>query len=140
MHRLLPLWRKVNLRRCGRCFFPMESTTCICPWVIVPISRVSTLASLDSSERKFIVATNANAAYVQSGQLLFMRGGVLMAQPFDLRSMTLGGEPRPIANTTEMGHINRVRSATSPASPNTVLVGHAKIKPSHLFFQRSNAT
>jgi Tol biopolymer transport system component len=48
-------------------------------------------ASLDSSERKFIVATNANAAYLQSGQLLFMTGDVLMAQPFDLRSLTLGG-------------------------------------------------
>jgi Tol biopolymer transport system component len=56
-------------------------------------------ASLDSNERKFIVATNANATYVQSGQLLFMRGDVLMAQSFDLRSLTLGG--------------NRVRSLTT---------------------------
>src|SRR5260370_20200093 len=124
MHRVLTLWRKVNLRRCGRCFCPMESTTCICPWVIVPISRVSTLASLDSSERKSIVATNANAAYVQSGQLLFMRGGVLMAQPFDLRSLTLGGEPRPVADHIEMAQNNVVPSANFSASPYAVLVWH----------------
>ncbi|HEY2664921.1 MAG TPA: protein kinase, partial [Candidatus Binataceae bacterium] len=33
-------------------------------------------ASLDSSERKFIVATSAQAVYVEPGQLLFMRGDV----------------------------------------------------------------
>ena len=32
------------------------------------------VASLDSNDRKFIVATNTNADYVQSGQLLFTRG------------------------------------------------------------------
>ncbi len=61
------------------------------------------VASLDSNDRKFIVGTNANAAYVQSGQLLFMRGDVLMAQPFDLRNLTLEGEPRPVADHIETG-------------------------------------
>jgi Tol biopolymer transport system component/DNA-binding winged helix-turn-helix (wHTH) protein len=79
-------------------------------------------ASLDSSERKFIVGTNANAAYVEPGQLLFMRGDVLMVQPFDLRSLKLQGEPRRVAD-----HIERME-ATAPvpgaifsASPNGVL-------------------
>jgi Tol biopolymer transport system component/predicted Ser/Thr protein kinase len=81
-------------------------------------------ASLDSSERKFIVATNVNAAYVQSGQLLFMRGNVLMAQPFDLRKLTLGGEPRPVADHIELAeNLNAaLPSATFSASPNGVLV------------------
>jgi Tol biopolymer transport system component len=79
-------------------------------------------ASLDSSERKFIVAANANAAYVEPGQLLFMRGDVLMAQPFDLRKLKLQGEPRRVAD-----HIERIDTvapypgAIFSASPNGVL-------------------
>ena len=63
-------------------------------------------ASLDSSERKFIVATDANASYVQPGQLLFMRGDVLTVQPFDLRKLKLQGEPRRVAD-----HIERIETA-----------------------------
>jgi eukaryotic-like serine/threonine-protein kinase len=83
-----------------------------------------------SSERKFIVATNANAAYVQSGQLLFMRGDVLMAQPFDLRSLTLGGEPRPVADHIEMAQNAAFPSANFSASPNGVLVWHRNTQSS----------
>jgi Tol biopolymer transport system component/tRNA A-37 threonylcarbamoyl transferase component Bud32 len=77
-------------------------------------------ASLDGGERKRIVASDANAWYVPSGQLLYMRGDVLMAQPFDLRKLLLQGEPHPIAD-----HI--VRTVTAPgaifaASSNGVLV------------------
>ena len=82
------------------------------------------VASLDSSDRKFIVGTDANAAYVQSGQLLFMRGDVLMAQPFDLQNLTLGGEPRPVADHIEEPPTARaiLPVATFAVSPNGVLV------------------
>jgi serine/threonine protein kinase/Tol biopolymer transport system component len=56
---------------------------------------------LASNERKFIVATDAQAVYVEPGQLLFMRGNVLMAQPFDLRNLKLQGEPRQVADHVE---------------------------------------
>jgi eukaryotic-like serine/threonine-protein kinase len=82
-------------------------------------------ASLDSSERKLIVATNANAAYVQPDQLLFMRGNVLMAQPFNLQKLTLGGEPRPVADHIELATTvlqSSLASATFAASPNGVVV------------------
>ena len=76
------------------------------------------VASLDSNDRKFIVATNTNAAYVQSGQLLFTRGDVLMAQPFDLENLTLTGEPRPVADHIE----NRCKPlAHSPSPPSLPL-------------------
>ncbi len=82
------------------------------------------VASLDSNDRKFIVGTNANASYVQSGQLLFMRGGVLMAQAFDLRNLTLEGEPRTVADHIETGAAAGapLPAATFAASPNGVLV------------------
>jgi eukaryotic-like serine/threonine-protein kinase len=81
-------------------------------------------ASLDSNDRKLIVATNTNAAYLQSGQLLFMRGDVLMAQPFDLQNLTLGGEPRPVADHIELAASlqNGLPLATFAASPSGVLV------------------
>jgi serine/threonine protein kinase len=79
-------------------------------------------ASLDSTERKFIVATNANAAYVEPGQLLFMRGDVLMAQPFDLRNLKLQGEPRRVADQIERMDVgNQLAVAIFSASPNGVL-------------------
>jgi Tol biopolymer transport system component/predicted Ser/Thr protein kinase len=78
--------------------------------------------SLDSTERKFIVATNARAAYIEPGQLLFIRGDMLMAQSFDLRNLKLQGEPRRVAD-----HIERMEprgpypGAIFTASPNGVL-------------------
>jgi Tol biopolymer transport system component/predicted Ser/Thr protein kinase len=80
------------------------------------------VASLDSTERKFIVATNTNAAYVQPGQLLFMRDDVLMAQPFDFRNLKLQGEPRQVADHIErMQFANHLVGAVFSASPNGVL-------------------
>jgi serine/threonine protein kinase len=76
------------------------------------------VASLDSSERKFIVATNANAAYVQPGQLLYMRGDVLMVQPFNLRNLKLEGEPRRVADNIERMDVGRaVPASFSPPLP-----------------------
>jgi Tol biopolymer transport system component len=79
--------------------------------------------SLDSNERKFIVATNAQAFYVEPGQLLFTRGDVLMAQPFDLRTLKLQGEPRQVADHIErMDPVGPFTGAVFSASPNGVLV------------------
>jgi hypothetical protein len=82
-------------------------------------------ASLDSNDRTFIVATNTKAAYVQSGQLLFTRGNVLMAQPFDPESLKLSGEPRPVADHIEQSGTSgpvSLSSASFSASPNGVLM------------------
>ena len=79
-------------------------------------------ASLDSTERKFIVATNGNAAYVQPGQLLFMSGDALMAQPFDLRNLKLQGEPRRVVEHFERIQFRpSIAAAIFSASPNGVL-------------------
>ena len=82
------------------------------------------VASLDSNDRKFIVATSTNASYLQSGQLLFTRGNVLMAQAFDLNNLTLTGEPRPVADhiETPVSAPGALPIATFSASPSGVLV------------------
>jgi serine/threonine protein kinase/WD40 repeat protein len=95
-------------------------------------------ASLDSNDRTFLVATNTNAAYLQSGQLLFTRGSVLMAESFDLQSLKLSGEPRPVADHIELGPTTTI--ASFAASPSGVVVWR-HTKPSSLsslqWFDRS---
>jgi Tol biopolymer transport system component/DNA-binding winged helix-turn-helix (wHTH) protein len=80
-------------------------------------------ASLDSNDRTFLVATNTNAAYLQSSQLLFTRGGTLMVQPFDIGSLKLSGEPHPVADHIESGATrSTLPIATFAASPNGVML------------------
>jgi eukaryotic-like serine/threonine-protein kinase len=57
-------------------------------------------AKLGSSQTKFLLATESNAAYASPGYLLFWRDGSLMAQPFDARHLELTGKPIPLA-----GHV-----------------------------------
>jgi serine/threonine protein kinase/Tol biopolymer transport system component len=64
------------------------------------------LASLDSSERKFLLnADSQNVLYTQ-GHLLFLRETTLMAQPFDGRRLVLTGDAFPIAEQIQTTGIN----------------------------------
>jgi len=89
------------------------------------------VGSLDSSDRTFIVATNTQAAWLQSGQLLLTRGSVLMAQPFDIGSLKLSGDPRPVADHIELAtQVGQLPIATFAASPSGVVVWrHTKPTP-----------
>jgi serine/threonine-protein kinase len=52
--------------------------------------------SLKSGERKILVEGGSDARYVPSGHLVYARGGVLFAVPFDLRRLEVTGGPVPI--------------------------------------------
>ena len=54
------------------------------------------VGSLDSVESQALLNANSNAIYAQ-GHLLFLRGRTLMAQPFDLKRLSLSGEAAPVA-------------------------------------------
>ena len=56
------------------------------------------LAALDSKERKLVLRNDSNAIYAAPGYLLFVRDNTLMAQPFNLRSLALEGEAKPLAD------------------------------------------
>ncbi|HEV8368025.1 MAG TPA: protein kinase [Pyrinomonadaceae bacterium] len=56
------------------------------------------VASLDGKDRKLLVKTDSNAAYATPGYLLFARATTLLAQPFNLRSLELSGEPVTVAD------------------------------------------
>ena len=59
------------------------------------------VAQLDSSQHRRLVTSNANAAYVSPGYLLFLRNGTLMAQRFDVDRLELTGEAFAVANEVE---------------------------------------
>jgi eukaryotic-like serine/threonine-protein kinase len=56
------------------------------------------LAALDSKERKLLLRNDSNAIYAAPGFLLFVRDNTLMAQRFNLRSLALEGEAKPVAD------------------------------------------
>jgi len=56
------------------------------------------VASLDSPEVKRVVSASTGAVYhAKSGRLLFVRQGTLLAQPFDLKTLEVSGDPVAVA-------------------------------------------
>jgi eukaryotic-like serine/threonine-protein kinase len=51
------------------------------------------LLSLDSGERRILIRGGADARYVNTGHIVFMKTGSLMAVPFDVRSRQVTGTP-----------------------------------------------
>jgi serine/threonine protein kinase/Tol biopolymer transport system component len=56
------------------------------------------LAALDSKERKLLLHNDSNAIYAAPGYLFFVRDNTLVAQRFNLRSLALEGEAKPVAD------------------------------------------
>jgi eukaryotic-like serine/threonine-protein kinase len=54
------------------------------------------VGSLDSKNTRFLVSAQSGAAYAPPGYLLFGREGILMAQRFDERKLSLEGEAFPV--------------------------------------------
>src|ERR1700694_2530382 len=55
------------------------------------------LGSFDSTESKRLLAAETNALYSTSGDLLFVRQGTLLRQPFDAKKLALSGDPSAVA-------------------------------------------
>ena len=56
------------------------------------------VGSLDSQDAKLILPDGRYAEYATPGYLLFLRGGTLMTQLFDLATIAVSGEPSAIAD------------------------------------------
>jgi Tol biopolymer transport system component len=55
------------------------------------------LASLDAPEDRRLVLPGSSRVTYASGHLLFVRDGILFAQPFDPQGVEVSGEPAPVA-------------------------------------------
>ena len=62
--------------------------------------------SLGSRETQSIVQADSGAVYSSQGYLLFLRGAVLMAQPFDAQALDISGEPQPVATDAVPGNLS----------------------------------
>jgi eukaryotic-like serine/threonine-protein kinase len=58
------------------------------------------LGSLDSTDVRLLVRGPTSAIYAAPGYLIFLRQGMLVAQPFDASRLVLSGHPLPIAEMT----------------------------------------
>jgi Tol biopolymer transport system component len=56
-------------------------------------TRAAYVGTLGSAERRPLPGITSEAKYSPTGHLLFLREGALMAQPFDLERLELGGTP-----------------------------------------------
>lgn len=77
------------------------------------------LASLDSSERRFLVASLRKAQFAAPGTLLYIQNETLMARPFDAKRLAFSGAPVPVVSAVAENPGNSV-SAFS-VSANAVL-------------------
>ncbi|MGA9980562.1 MAG: protein kinase [Candidatus Sulfotelmatobacter sp.] len=78
------------------------------------------VSALNSTERHLILKTQGNAAYVDSGHLLFYKDRTLFAQNFDLKDFKLTGEP--VAIFTDVGFSPRISKAVFSASSSGLLM------------------
>jgi eukaryotic-like serine/threonine-protein kinase len=76
------------------------------------------VAALDSPVGKPLVPADSHAVYAQ-GHVLFVRGGLLLAQPFDLKRLATTGEAVPLA---EQVGISRAGKGAFAASEQGLLV------------------
>ena len=58
------------------------------------------VGSLDGTENKTLLHASSNSAYA-SGHLLFLREHSLMAQPFDVKSLSFNGDAFPVAEQVQ---------------------------------------
>jgi len=61
------------------------------------------VGTLDSLDVRRLAASDSNAMYAPSGDLLFIRQGNLLRQPFDLDKLVLHGDPTPVAEQIGAG-------------------------------------
>ena len=71
--------------------------------------------SLDSGDQRVIVSGGADARYVSTGHLVYMKTGTLMAVPFDIESLQVTGTPMALIKgvmqlsvSVQDGHAPRV--------------------------------
>jgi hypothetical protein len=88
-------------------------------WSEDPASRGVFVGSLDSAEKKRLMAAESNPVYAAPGYVLFHREGSLFAQPFDAGKRAVRGEPIHLADEVS---ISRSSHGNFGASQNGVLI------------------
>ena len=87
------------------------------------------IGSLDSKEKRRLLASDSGARYSPPGYLLYMRGNTLMAHPFDAKRLELSGDAVPVAEQVAGSDFaafslsqNGVLAYRAGSGPNTELI------------------
>jgi Tol biopolymer transport system component len=83
--------------------------------------RTICVGSLDSAARTTLFKADSHAVYAPPGYLLFVRGNVLVAQPFDDSLLRVTGEAVPIADQIDVGPGARAAFSVSSTGSTSVL-------------------
>ena len=95
------------------------------------------IGSLESQEITHVLRSETNAVYAPPGNLLFVRGSTLMAQPFDAERLTVSGNPSRVIERVSR-FINSMGVSTS--ANGTLLIRPAAAVQSELvWFNRLGA-
>jgi Tol biopolymer transport system component len=77
------------------------------------------VASLDSSVTTLVARMHSRVRFAAPGHLLFTQDGALLAQPFDLSTLRLSGDPRQIADG--IGYVRTLGNGAFAVSTSGVL-------------------
>jgi Tol biopolymer transport system component len=100
------------------------------------ISHELYVGSLDGKAPKIVSASIDSRAIYSNGNLLFVRDGTLLAQPFDPDQVRLTGQPRALVN--DLHYFSSTGLAAFSVSDNGLLAWRAALPPTRLvWFDRS---
>lgn len=90
-----------------------------------------------SAETKLLVRAQSQALYTGSDYLLFLRDGILLAQPFDAARLRLKGDPSRIRGAESIGFNPATPRGMFSASQNGVLAYSTTSRRELVWFDRS---
>jgi serine/threonine protein kinase/Tol biopolymer transport system component len=88
------------------------------------------VGSIDTEEVTPLVPAGSRAMYVEPGYVLYVRNGVLLAQPFDAKRLSITGEP--VQLTDEIKFFGPTGAANFSASNEGTLVHRPRVGKSRL--------
>jgi len=81
----------------GRHFIYLTEYSADSSLSILDRKRSVKIGSLDSYESKILFEADSRVQYCPQGYILYAKDGILLAQPFDAKSMKVTGDPIPLA-------------------------------------------
>jgi serine/threonine protein kinase len=97
------------------------------------------VARIDGSESRRVVDTDTAAVYSPSGHLLFVRQATLLAQAFDVATLTITGEPFQVAEQIARDPLAIQLAAVSASTSGTIAYrsGSTGVRTELVWFDRS---
>jgi Tol biopolymer transport system component/tRNA A-37 threonylcarbamoyl transferase component Bud32 len=103
----------------------------------VPDVRGVHAGNIETGETRRLMDADAVAAYVEPGQLLFLRQGTLFAQPFDAERLNLSGDPHQIARDITVDDQNIAAVSASAAGIVAYRRGAPLVRRRFVWFDRA---